>query len=388
MNIQERCRAILQILRQKHLVVLDPYQREPVFLVSDRYPGVWLEHVYDGIVWAQLTGDWSIACNVVRLFLRYQKADGQLPCYFRKDKGIGYSHLQECVSFASLCYEIYEETGDRVFLEEAYQGCVRWAEWLSRNRMGSSGLLEVYCGFDTGHDNSSRLDGMKYPRSICYDASVRPEDCPVAPMIGADLNAVFYGTHSALGRMADALGLPETDEWMRKAEEHRKKLFAHCYAEEDLYFYDVDRRGAQRKCRSVAITALFCERVLDRDLADRIFTRYFRNEREFNTPYPYPSVSVSDPGFSKRMEKNDWGYFSQSLTMLRSLRWMKHYGYTRELKHNMEVFLSAWTGYDGPVGQELDPLTGCPPAGQAAYSSGMLFYLAAAKELGYFTDFE
>lgn len=94
-------------------------------------------------------------------------------------------------------------------------------------------------------------------------------------------------------------------------------------------------------------------------------------------------MALSDPNFGKGQESNDWGYFSQALTMLRSLRWMEYYGYTEELKKNMEAWLSA-----GAMGQELDPMTGEPPMGQAPYSAAILFYLMSAKKLGYCADFE
>ncbi|MBQ8600701.1 MAG: HAD-IA family hydrolase [Clostridia bacterium] len=386
-TVERRCKELLREIRTKHIVSMVEYQKEPIFFISERYPGVWLEHVYDGIVWAELSGEWEIARNYAQLFLTYQKKDGQLPCYFRRDKGIGYSQLQECVSFGALCYEIYEKTQDRVFLEAAYAGCAQWDAWLCRNRMGERGLLEIYCGFDTGHDNSSRLDGMKYQRNICADAAVKPDDCPVAPLIGSDLNAVFYGDRRALALMAEALDLPDAEIWRQKAESIRTKLFEYCFDEEDLFFYDVDRNGIKRKSRSIAITAFFCERVLEQELADKIFQRYFRNEWEFNTPYPYPSIARSDPKFGKWHARNNWGYFSQSLTMLRTLRWMEHYGYAEELRRNMEMWLAVWTSKDCPIGQELDPLDGSTPSEGFAYSSGMLFYLMAAKKLGYCTDF-
>ena len=384
--VARTCRMVLERLRKYHLKEIHGSDG-PVVYISDAYPGVWMEHVYDSLVWAELTGENRVPKAYVKLFLDHQKPDGQLPCYVWHHK-VGYSQLQECVSFGRLCLETYEKNPDREFLEYLYAGCSRWDAWLCANRTGNSGLVEMYCGYDTGHDDSGRLDGMKYPGNVCEDAAVKPEGCDVAPLIAPDINAVFYGDRMALSKMAALLGrTEEAAAWKKRAEDVKRKLFDYCYDEADQFFYDVDKHGNQRKCRNISITNVFTEKVLDRDLVTAIFDRYFRNPGEFGTPYPYPSMSAGAPVFEKRQAGNSWGYYCQGLTMLRTLRWMKDYGLERELHENMRKWIAAWTDADLPFGQELDPFTGEPSACSPWYSATMLFYLASARELGIFNDF-
>ena len=52
-----------------------------------------------------------------------------------------------------------------------------------------------------------------------------------------------------------------------------------------------------------------------------------------------------------------------------------------EMRKNMRLWLDAWTASELPFGQELDPFTGAPSVCSPYYSSTMLFYLYAAKEL-------
>ncbi|MBQ7915191.1 MAG: hypothetical protein IJ315_00205 [Firmicutes bacterium] len=380
-TVIEKSKEVVKHIREKHLKqILD--SDGPVFYISDEYPGIWLEHTYDPLVWADLTGETSYAVAQTRMFMKHQREDGHLPCWARHI--MGYGQLQECVAFYQLCWEVYQMTGDREYLAETYESGKKWNEWLCANRMGKSGLIEMFCGYDSGHDNSFRLDGMKYLGRIGDDAANYPEACPVAPIIATDLNSILYGDRMALAAMAKELGLDEESaQWKVKAEELKAKLFEVCYDEEDQFFYDVDKNGQVRKCKSISITSMFCEKVLSQEQADAIFERYFRNEKEFGTAYPYPAVSPSDPLFRKNLSGNSWGYFSQGLTMLRSLRWMKHYGYEKELHENMEKWLAAWTVSPLQFGQELDPFTGEPSDCSEWYSSTMLFYLTAAKELGY-----
>lgn len=380
-RINEKCRNAIERIRAHHLRAWEGSGGN-IFFISDEYPAVWMEHTFDSLVWARLSGETEVAVNETMLFINNQREDGHFP-FVVGDGHLGFSQLQECVSFASLCDEVYDMTGDMDYLTRAYVACVKWDEWLCKNRMGDRGLIEMYCGFDTGHDHSGRLTGMKYQGNVSTEAADKPEGCPVAPLIAPDLNAIFFGDRMALSRMARKLGREaESVKWYALAEDIRAKLFAYCFDKDDLFFYDVDKNGEKRRIKSISITAQFVEGVIEKDLADKIFDRYFRGEGEFNTPYPYSAVSSSDPLFVKNRPGNSWGYYSQGLTQLRTLRWMKRYGYEGEMRHNMRLWLDAWTASPLPFGQELDPFTGEPSVCSPHYSSTMLFYLYAARELG------
>ncbi len=377
------CGRIMDRLREKHIRTI-ANSDGPVVYISDTYPGVWMEHIYDGLVWAQLTGETEVAKNYVRLFLKNQRPDGQLPCFVWETR-VGYCQLQECVSFGRLAYEAWALAPSEEFLREIYAGTAGWVRWLRENRMrGGHGLVEMYGGYDAGHDNSGRLDGMKYHGNVDdLEASSYPEGCGVAPLLAPDINACFYGNHLALGDMAQALGLEaEAAAWRAQADEIRARMFQLLWNEEDQFFYDVDRHGNQRKCRNISITNVITEGVLTPEQVHAVFDRYFRDPREFGTPWPYPSVSGGDAAFEKRCPGNSWGYYCQGLTMLRTLRWMKAYGLEAELHGNMKKWLYAWTKAEKPFGQELDPFTGEPSQCSPWYSATMLFFLAAAREMG------
>ena len=108
-----------------------------------------------------------------------------------------------------------------------------------------TGLIELFCEFDTGHDNSRRLAGL-------------PKGC-------------------------------------------------------------VDRYGKKRKFLSILISNLFQEHLLDQDMADSIYERHMKNPREFWTPYPFPSMAISDPASVQDLEGNSW-YSSSMLFFISSVR--------------------------------------------------------------------
>ena len=390
--IQEKYDLVLDRIKNIHIKHFPGFP-EPVFLISNTYPGVWLEHVYDAISWAMFDpAGVDVARAQVNLFLSNQKEDGQFPCYvidesnpleyFRESK-IGYSQIQECVSFAALCLDAYTLSQDAELLQIAYEKCTKWDKWLCENRMTlKTGLIELFCVYDTGHDESARLSDVA---NQCPEQNAR--NCGPGshmPLIAPDMNAVFYGSRIALAKMAKLLGkTDEADNWQQNAHDVKEKLIRHCYDTADEFFYDIDRSGNMRKHCSIHIANLFQEHLLDGDMAERIYNRYMKNTNEFWTPYPFPSMSVSDPGFAQTKDGNCWSFYSQGLTALRAMRWMDYYGKSEDLEHIMKQWVTAFINSPSMnFSQELHPITGCPSNSSEWYSSSMLLFIHSVRRLG------
>ncbi len=399
MTRKEICKAVKDRLESKHIGCFEG-ETKPLLLISAEYPGVWLEHVYDSVFYAMMErSKLYLAENTIDLFISYQTPDGQLPCKvldgrYAKDSAarVGYSQIQECVSFAKLCLLVYRMNEDRAFLKRAYESSKRWVVWLRNNRMTlKRGLIEAFVGFDTGHDFSGRLEGLSckgkyYVDGVEQSAAVLPEGDEVAPLIAVDMNCNYYGTLSALSEMARELGLADESKiWAEDQRAVKNKLFEVCFNKEDCFFYDVDKNGRQRKYLSSTVFHLFMEGVLDKkedcELISELYRRHISNPDEFATPYPYPSMAVSDPSCRYRTEGNCWGYYSQGLIALRSTLWMKNYGFDKDFDRLCNSWLEAWTKHFDYVklGQELDPISGIPTKCSEWYSSTMLFYLYAAE---------
>lgn len=381
---------------------------KPMLLISETYPGVWLEHVYDSVFYAGLEPSAiDVAKNTIGYFMDYQTDEGQIPFVLMNpaktgrtlENLAGFSQIQECVSFPRLCLEVCEMSGDRALLERSYQSAKAWVAWLRRHRMTSGrGLIELFVGYDTGHDNSGRLTGLScqglYQKDgVRMNAAVLPENDSVAPILAVDMNCNFYASHRALEKMARLLQKnDEAEKWKVDAAQIKSKLFEHCYDENDAFFYDVDKNGNKRKYLSSTIFHLFLEKVLDKDddaeLIQKIYTRHIKNPAEFWTPFPFPSMAMCDPSCREHKPSNCWGYYTQGLIALRCTRWMDFYGFEKDFDELCEKWLQAWTDcYDTlKLGQELDPLSGKPTDCSQWYSSCMLFYMYAARRLKVIKD--
>ena len=394
MNYKEICKAVKSRLEEEHIKCFSCMDK-PLLLISAEYPGVWLEHVYDAVFLANMDRKkLYLAENTINIFIEHQTDEGQLPFKIGGDGSVGYSQIQECVSFARLCLLVYRMNGCRDFLERVYESSRKWVGWLEKYRMTLGlGLVETFVGFDTGHDMSGRLEGLSckgkyFVDGVEQNASVLPKGDAVAPIITVDMNCNFYATLLSLSEMAEELSLHSDAEiWRNRAKVVKKRLFDVCFNKEDCFFYDVDKRGKQRKYLSSTVFHLFMEGVLDknedRELISEIYKRHISNTQEFATPYPYPSMAICDPSVEGHAEANCWGYYSQGLIALRSTLWMEKYGFEDELDNLCERWVEAWTKHFDKIkmGQELDPITGVPTNCSEWYSSTMLFYLYAAGRI-------
>ncbi len=353
----------------------------PVLVEGSVYPGIWLEcGPLEGLVYGQRCTDRAhdIARANHDIFFAQQREDGYLPCYIWKDRS-GSGQIQMVVPIAATAWETAQLTGDEAFLNRAYSACAKWDTWLAthRNTRGT-GLCEMFCGADTGHDNSPRINDLPF---LCPNES--PAACadhPVLPYLAPDLSATVFGGRVALSKMARQLGkTSEAREWEDKAEQIRLAILKHCFDPEDECFYDVDRDDKFVKIRGDAVTRVMGEHVMDQALFNRVYTRYIRNTNEFWTPYPLASVSISDPRFVKHLPRNSWGGAAQALTALRTTRWFDHYGKTDDHRHLMTRWVEAIVASD-MFAQQINPWTG-EFIGKDGYSPTMLVLVDFVQRL-------
>jgi hypothetical protein len=369
----------------------------PVLFEGSTYRGIWQEcGPHESLVYAGLrshltarktTGNLlEIASNSHMAFFALQRADGQLPASVKVSE-VGFGQIQMVVPMAATAWELAQTLADERFLQTAYNACGRWDAWLRRYRnTRGTGLVEGFCTYDTGHDNSPRWQGVP---NRCPDGDARrfaagyglPRLCP-------DLSATVYGARVALARMAEALGKrEEAARWAEDAEKLRRLIVQKLYCPEDAAFYDVDADGKFVRVRSDVISRVLGEHVLrleeqaDRAILDAVWTRQLSNPAAFWAPFPLTSVAQNDPAFVRPIPRNSWGGASQALTALRTLRWMEHYGFREKQRELMR----AWCGAivrDGQFRQQMDPQTGVftqPDPG--GYSPAALVFLAFAVQL-------
>ncbi|AEU36652.1 MGH1-like glycoside hydrolase domain-containing protein [Granulicella mallensis] len=382
--------AALAMLAENIKVV--PRYDQPVLLEGSVYPGVWQECApQEGLVYGRLSRyidtkqgqvtPLQVARNNHMAFFTLQKEDGQLPACV-KMSATGYGQIQMVVPIAATAWELSQMTKDEEFLQTAYKACSRWDAWLRQFRdTRKTGLVEGFCVYDTGHDNSPRWTGTpkQCPKA---DAHLYDHSVDTLPRLCPDLSATTYGGRVALVAMATALGKKdEAARWQEDAETIRRLIIDKLYDPQDAAFYDLDAQGKFVRVRSDVISRVLGEHVLklsdrkDKAIFEAVWTRQIHNPKAFWAPFPLTSIAQDDPAFVRPIPRNSWGGASQALTALRAPRWMTHYGKAKEQAHMMYQWCEAISRHT-EFRQQMDPLTGeftrVDPSG---YSPAALVYL-------------
>jgi hypothetical protein len=325
--------------------------------------------------------------NTHRAFFTLQREDGQLPASV-KLRTIDWMMVQMVVPIAATALEVAQICRDESFLSDAYRACSGWDGWLRRYRdTRGTGLVEAFCTWDTGQDNSPRWAGVS---DGCPDNDAKK--CPTGqsvPRLCPDLSATVFGARVALSTMATALGKKaEAQKWADDAEHIRALILEKLWCEEDASFYDVGPDGKFVRVRSVANCRVPGEHVMrlnvprERRMFDALWERQLHNPMAYWTHYPFPSIAWNDPKFVRPVPRNSWGGASQALTALRTLRWMAHYNKAREHRVMMERWCESILRA-GNFYQQLNPETGEFTQGDpGGYSPCALVFLHFAKALG------
>ncbi|MDP9049345.1 MAG: twin-arginine translocation signal domain-containing protein [Acidobacteriota bacterium] len=353
-----------------------PRYEHPVLVEGSTYAGIWLECApQEGQVYGilqkyvatpagQPTPLETARANHMAFFGQ-QKPDGQLPASIKlADKvgtDAGYGQIQMVVPIAATAWDIVQLTHDQQLLETAYASCSRWDAWLRQYRdTRKTGLVEGFCTYDTGHDNSPRWAGIP---NRCPDADARKFPPLLGmPRICPDLSATVYGGRIALAAMAHALGKSDDHaRWLADAEHLRQLILNKLYSPDDAAFYDLDTDNKFIRVRGDLITRVLGEHVVDphkdKAIFEAVWTRQLHNPKAFWGTYPLASIAMDDPTFVRPIPRNSWGGASQALTALRAPRWMPFYGKQAELDHMMQQWCSAIMRHT-EFRQQIDPLSG------------------------------
>src|SRR5580698_4071342 len=383
-----------------------PRYEHPVLVEGSVYPGIWQECApHEGLVYGTLApfidaagadaAPLKVARNNHMAFFALQREDGQLPASIKMTDPLvnagGYGQIQMVVPIAATAWEVSQLTGDDELLVTAYGSCSRWDAWLREYRdTRKTGLVEGFCTYDTGHDNSPRWAGIP---NRCPDADARK--CPTIatmPRLCPDLSATVYGGRVALSHMATALGKgDEASRWHDDAEKIRTLIITKLYSPEDAAFYDLDAQNKFVRVRGDLISRVLGEHVLrrydahDKAIFDAIWTKQIHNPKAFWAPYPLTSIAMDDPTFVRPIPRNSWGGASQALTALRAPRWMPYYGKQAELNHLMQQWTEAISRHT-EFRQQMDPLTGdFTQADPSGYSPAALTYCDFIQRLSHTT---
>ena len=210
---------------------------------------------------------------------------------------------------------VYRATGDQEFRDGALPVLVNFYRWLREVRdPDQDGLIAVIQPEEAGTDCSPKYDdalGLTELSNRGFIAALRKIYKAYEPFRGDDqkileldlfhFEDVLVNSIYAMGMrsLARLLGdLPEADEFNYEADRTTGALIAKCWDEEAGAFFDLS--GVAENPVKVTTISSLMPLILDdlpRSIVERLITDWVSSPQHFWTPYPLPSVPVSDRNF-------------------------------------------------------------------------------------------
>ena len=329
---------------------------DTVLVEGGGYDKIWLEtQPMGGEMYA--LRNLEAARNNSLLFMRFQRADGRLPGSIRCVNGKPEPQFDKyqgfCFPFHAL--NLYYLLGkDRLWLDRLEDTLVRFDEclWKTRHLTGD-GLLSSFCVYDTGEDNA-----LRYGDAPCrWEKDTPPEGFRIVPMASMDVTSWSFSARRTLAEICRIRGGAGADDWMDKARSVARSLRKGLWDRKRGALFDRDCRG--NKVDVLCHNTLRCMYwgSVSKAMADRFVREHLLNPSEFWTPFPLPSVSVSDPAF-RNAPGNNWSGQSEGLTWQRAILALERYGYSRIVTRLGEKLIGAVDRCGLRFTQQFDPFTG------------------------------
>lgn len=174
-----------------------------------------------------------------------------------------------------------ERTGDLELAKELLPKLRANCDWWLTQRLNSFGLVTCFDPFETGWDDTPRLDD--------------------GDIIAVDMNAFVLWQMRSIARLLEATGQPtEAAQWRRRADDFAAVLVSVCWDPGRKQFQDVFLENGQKTRRnSPALFLPFLDEVPlpDADVKASI-SEHLLNPLTFDGHIPFPCISYDDPAYT------------------------------------------------------------------------------------------
>ncbi len=262
--------------------------REAMAPSKIHYVGVWQWDAYFHAL-AYRYVDKRLAQDQLRIVLDHQQPNGMIPDAVH-DEGI-ITHLKKekespvdadvtkppLIAWAAL--KLYDQDGDRDFLDEIYEPLVRWHRWwFDYNDPDGDGIVSYLHPFSSGLDDSPLWDvGM--------------------PVESPELNTYLYLQLESLARIAEIIGATEdVAGWRDGAALLLERIIAHFWDEEAGVFWATKDDQPIPVLTPFNLYPLWTGQLPPAMVARLV--AHLTNPDEFWARWPLPTVALNDPKYN------------------------------------------------------------------------------------------
>jgi putative isomerase len=257
--------------------------REAMTPSKMHYVGVWQwDAFFHAIAYRYVNA--RLAQDQLRILLDHQREDGMIPDAVHDEGTV--THLTFPVDadvtkpplIAWAAWKLFEQDGDREFLDEIFEPIVRWNEWwFTKNDLNHNGLCEYLHPYSSGLDDSP-----------LWDAGV--------PVEAPDLNTYLCLQQDYLSRIAREIGdLDASKMWADKSKAMIERMIRLMWDDEAGLFWAL-KDGQPVKVRTPFNLFPLITGRLPAKISQRLVA-HLTDPNQFWPRYPVPTVALDDPKY-------------------------------------------------------------------------------------------
>ena len=312
----------------------------------------------------------ELAKNEIRCLFDYQAENGMIPDYVSRFKErINWRDTKPPLA-AWAVMNVYENTGDKAFVEEMFDKLYKYHQWWYTDRdhdkngvceYGSTDGTLIAAAWESGMDNGVRFDEAEMLKN-------EPENAWSMNQENICLNSFLYAEKGYLAKMAQMLGKNElADKLTQEAKALKEHIQTKMFDPETGFFYDT-RIGTGE---FIKVMGAECWLPLWAGIATPEQARQVLDKMldltKFNSTVPLGTLEISHLRF--RPTRGYWRgpvWIDQVYFGVMGLR---KYGFDKEADMFVRKYIANAQGLltDGPIHENYNPLTGetlnCPNVG-------------------------
>lgn len=312
----------------------------------------------------------ELAKNEIRCLFDYQAENGMIPDYVSRFKErINWRDTKPPLA-AWAVMNVYENTGDKAFVEEMFDKLYKYHQWWYTDRdhdkngvceYGSTDGTLIAAAWESGMDNGVRFDEAEMLKN-------EPENAWSMNQENICLNSFLYAEKGYLAKMAQMLGKNElADKLTQEAKALKEHIQTKMFDPETGFFYDTRiGTGEFIKVMGAECWLPLWAGIATPEQARQVLDKML-DPKKFNSTVPLGTLEISHLRF--RPTRGYWRgpvWIDQVYFGVMGLR---KYGFDKEADMFVRKYIANAQGLltDGPIHENYNPLTGetlnCPNFG-------------------------
>ena len=314
---------------------------DTIWSTPDRLPhkSLWLwDSVYHALGHRHIDG--KLAEDLIHAIWAHQGEDGFVP---HMANALLSSQITQPPIIAWGSWQVYETTGNKAFLKEAYENNKAFLNWCHDNRRASE--KELYT-WKTTDDVNCRCDECGMDNSPRFDTK--------DSLFAIDFSCFMANDVKYMKIMADALELTEEAASFQKwYEAIVSDINKQLWSEEDKFYFDYNiKKDKFHKVWSVASFLPLFAGVCSDEQA-KCLVDHLTDSESFATEFPVPSISMKDVTFGSDMWRGPvWINYNYII-----IQGLESYGYNdlaSEIYDKTIYFMNHWYQRKGTIYEFYD----------------------------------